>query len=114
MADWIWVESPGARLVKEPRMRTTAFGDGYRQVAPDGINNDPDRWEIPFNDVDDAVGNEMAAFLEAAAKTSVPFNYWPLWASAAKKFICLSWNRTQGSEIGTSSFQVVFEQVFQP
>jgi phage-related protein len=114
MADWIWVESPGARKVNEPRMRQSTFGDGYRQVAPDGINNNPDVWEIPFNDVDDAVANDMDAFLAAAAQTSEPFNYWPLWASGAKKFICLSYSRTQGTTIGTSSFQVRFEQVYVP
>lgn len=113
MADWVWVESPGTTLDEEPRLREASFGDGYVQRAPDGINNRPQKWELSFDDVDDVEADSMIAFLRTHNGVT-PFNYWPMWASAAIKVVCKRWRRTLGSKLRTSTITATFEQDFAP
>lgn len=112
MADWIWVESAGATQQREPRIRSAKFGDGYEQRAPDGINFMPQVWEVPFDGVDNAIADEMVAFLEAQ-KGYIAFNYVPLGQTAALRVVARRWSRTF-ARVGESDLRVTFEQVFEP
>lgn len=113
MADWVWVESPGTSLEETPRVRTAKFGDGYEQRALDGLNAVEQRWPLQFNDVDNAIADEMIAFLRTHSGVTA-FDYVPLWATVAIRVICRSWRRSQGSQYGVSSISATFEQVFEP
>lgn len=112
MADWIWTESAGATLEEEPRLRSARFGDGYEQRAADGINNRPQSWVIPFDGVDDAVADEMIAFLRAQ-DGRLAFNYVPLRGTTALRVICRKWSRSH-TRPGESAIRATFEQVFEP
>ena len=111
MAEWVWVESPGTGVTREPRVRVSAFGDGYQQRAPDGLNNDAQTWEYQATDVDDAVAADMMAFLETHGAVT-PFDYTPLWATTPIKVVCPTWRRTLGSRVGTSDISATFNQWF--
>lgn len=113
MADWVWVESPGTSLEEEPRVRGAKFGDGYEQLAPEGLNTIMQMWPLQFNDVAPEVAADMIAFLRAH-KGVTPFNYVPLWDTVAIAVICRKWRRTQGNEWGVSSISATFEQWFGP
>lgn len=113
MSDWLWVESPGTSLQEEPRVRSAKFGDGYEQRSPDGINTQPQSWQLQFNDVENSIADDMLAFLRAAGGATA-FNYVPLWSTAAIRVVCRKWSRSQGSSWGQSSMSATFEQVFEP
>lgn len=113
MADWVWVESPGSSVDETPRVRSAKFGDGYEQRAPDGLHASEQMLPLQFNDVDNAIADEMITFLRTHAGVT-PFDYVPLWATVAIKVICRSWRRSQGSKYGMSTISATFEQVYQP
>lgn len=111
MDDWIWVESPGTSLSEEPRVLAAQFGDGYRQLAPDGLNTIPQSWSMVFNKVDDPIAAEMIEFLRAH-KGTIPFSQVPLWATAAIAVTCGKWNRVQSDVVGQSTITATFDQWF--
>lgn len=113
MADWVWVESPGTSLDEEPRVRAAKFGDAYEQRAPDGLNSLAQMWPLQFNDVDNAIAEEMINFLRDKNGVTA-FSYVPLWSTLTIRVICRSWRRSQGSQYGMSSISARFEQVFEP
>lgn len=45
-----------------PRMRERQYGDGYKQIAPDGINPAKIDWEVSFVALPLADGNELENF----------------------------------------------------
>lgn len=112
MADWVWVESAGATLEEEPAIRSVQFGDGYEQRSPDGINFMRQVWTIPFDEVDDAVADDMVQFLRDQ-KGYLAFNYVPLRSTTAIKVVCKQWSRSHTGP-GTSSLRATFRQVFEP
>jgi phage-related protein len=114
VAEWLWVESAGTAHRREPRLREARFGDGYRQVAPDGLNHNPLVVEYQAVDVSDEEGTAMEAFLEAHGSGAQWFEYWPKWAAGKLKFTCKVWQRTHGSDVGLSNFTATFEQWFGP
>lgn len=111
MADWVWVESAGTTLTEEPRVKKAQFGDGYEQRAPDGINNTPQVWELSFDQVDDAVADDMVAFLRQQG--GMAFNYVPMRSTTALRFKCERWTRSYSTP-GESSLRARFDQVFEP
>jgi phage-related protein len=50
MATFTWLPTD-AQLNKQPRVLTAGFGDGYAQDAQDGLNANPQTWEVTFEDV---------------------------------------------------------------
>jgi phage-related protein len=119
MAVWIWVESPGTGLSEEPSVSRTKYGDGYEERAPSGLNPIKQVWTYQARGVDNAIADEMVAFLRARLNLlgMEAFDYTPLWANPADppiKVVCPSWTRTQGEEWGMSDISARFEQVFEP
>jgi phage-related protein len=112
VADWVWVESAGSSLEQQPRLKEAQFGDGYAQRAPDGINFMPEVWSLTFDEVEDAVADELVAFLQDQ-KGYIAFNYVPLRYTTARRVICKRWTRTHTGP-GVSSFRATFEQDFAP
>lgn len=45
---FIWKQSPGAQGKMDMRVHEVKFGDGYQQVAKDGINNKVQSWPLTF------------------------------------------------------------------
>lgn len=115
MDDWVWVESPGTALEEEPRALSAKFGDGYEQLAPDGLNDIVQMWPLQFNDIENAIASDMIDFLRSHRNT--PFQYVPLWSTTPTVpivVICRKWRRSQGNEWGYSSISCTFEQWFAP
>lgn len=109
----MWVESAGTQLTERPRVKSAQFGDGYQQLAPDGINSLAQEWEMVFDGVDDTVADDMVAFLRTQGGTQ-PFNYVPLRTTDAISVICAEWSRSFGPEPGISSLRATFKQWFGP
>lgn len=110
---FIWTESSSTQLDEQPRVRTSRFGDGYSQRIGDGLNRRPQMWSVRFSEVDNAIADEIIAFLRACDGVEA-FDYTPLWHTSALKFICPRWSRVQADKPQCSDITATFEQVFEP
>jgi phage-related protein len=61
-----WCPKIDASSAPEYRTRSSKFGDGYEQVAGDGINNRVDSWSLTFV-VGKAAALDIKAFWTATA-----------------------------------------------
>lgn len=112
-----WAESPGTSKTTQPRLATSKFGDGYEEIAPDGLNAMAAEWQLSFRGVSKANGDEIVAFFEArfsSVNGLEAFSWWPLWATAAIKVTCRSWTRTQGELPDESDITATFTRDFRP
>jgi phage-related protein len=112
-----WVESPGTALEEEPRISRLAYGDGYEERAPAGLNPIRQRWALNFRSVERSVGDEIVAFLRACAHPTAgleAFDWTPLWSTTAIRVTCERWSRSQTEVHGETDISATFVQVFEP
>ena len=115
MAVFEWVESPGTQANVTFRVAATKFGDGYEERAPDGLNPINREWPLSFVDIDDAVADEIQAFLEArvtAVSGLETFDWWPVWQPATVKVKCTAYTRSLGTRPGESTINATFVRVY--
>ena len=96
----------------QPKIRRTAFGDGYEHRTVFGLNNNPKEWSLTFN-VNNTDASTIEAFLDAQAATGASFDWTPPDSSVSYKWVCESWNK----EVQAPNFNVIdmtFRQVFEP
>ena len=108
-----WVESASTMLEEEPRVIETSFGDGYAQRSPDGLNSNPQMWELRFSDVELEKADAIIGFWRARLGVT-PFRWVPLWHTVSRRFVCKRWTRTHPNEWGQCDISARFEQVFEP
>lgn len=48
MATFTWAADHGATNTKQPKLIKADFGDGYTQTTLDGINSNPNDWDVSF------------------------------------------------------------------
>lgn len=90
------------------RVRSAQFGNGYRQVAGDGINNEVQSWPLTFRGRESYV-LEILGFLRAR-KGFIPFAWTPP-LGVASLFTCASWSVTPHGA-GMYTLTATFEQYF--
>ncbi len=95
----------GAFDVKEAK-----FGDGYRQTASDGLNNETQQWPISIVGRQAKVGPALA-FLRAR-KGAISFLWTPP-LGVQGLYLCKAYNLT-GHGNGVFTLSATFEQTFQP
>ena len=114
MAVFDWGESINSTMDEEPRVRRSQFGDGYEQRTPDGINAVVQVWDLNFERVDDAIADEIIAFLRARAGVEA-FDWTPRWGTSPIRVKCGKWTRRpDGDGDGLSRISARFEQVYEP
>lgn len=89
------------------------FGDGYEQVAPDGINNERQTWNIELwghLQADDMAG--VRSFLRLRKTRGESF-FWTPPNEPAARFRCTKLSATDERE-GYIRISCTFEQTFQP
>ena len=77
----------------EPRLRSAAFGDGYEQRVRDGINHDPEKWNISFTKRSGADVGAVYDFLVARGGDEA-FFWTPRDEATPRVFVCKKWVRT--------------------
>jgi phage-related protein len=112
MAVFDWAESDGSDVGFKTRVNKVRYGDGYEQRAADGLNPVMQSWRLKFDDVDNAIGNDLIAFLIARGGVEA-FDWTPKWATTAIKVICEDWNRSIARG-DLSNISATFEQRFVP
>ncbi len=110
MADsFTWSTQTDVVGTETARVRSAQFGDGYKQVANDGINNITQSWPLTYTGPStDAFS--IRDFLRAHAGKSF---YWTPPGDVQGLFRCYSWTIQPRGGIGyTMTF--TFEQAFSP
>ena len=111
MSTFTWTPSYEATESSKPRVRTTQFGDGYRQAVRFGINTDAKEWSLQFANRTDAERDEIATFLETQGGAD-SFDWTPPRGTAGK-YVCEDWGITF-SNCNNNQIRATFKQVFEP
>ena len=110
MATFSYVPSYSSSLKQAPKILEAKFGDGYEQVAYNGINYDPETWQLTFTNMAKADVDSIVSFFLTNNTATTPFD-WTNPNSVAGKYKCKEWNRTyNGYE--HNNLTCVFEEVF--
>lgn len=91
MADvftWLPDDKPDADI--QHRNRAVQFGDGYKQIAKDGLNANSQVWNLTF-DRDEATVTAIAAFIDA--HQAVYFLWTPPADTVQRKVICEGYSK---------------------
>lgn len=111
MTTFSWTADFGATQNIKPRVRKVQFGDGYSQRQADGINTQPQVWDLQFNMRTDTEAAAIVAFLVARAGVEA-FEWTPPGQLSALKFVCEEWNRTLVKH-NLNDVSLRFTQVFE-
>lgn len=95
-----------------PRVRKVAFGDGYEQRTPDGLNTKPQIWPLTFPALTNTEAAAIEAFLEARNGAET-FDWTPPDQVSALKFVCENWKKTMLNG-NVNTITATFRQVFEP
>jgi phage-related protein len=101
-----------SQKTSENRLLEARFGNGYGQVAKDGMNSEIDKWSLQFGPITGADLTTMNTFL-AAVGADVWFYWTPLGESVVKK-----WRIDKGSKkprmVNFTTYEINFSitQVF--
>ncbi|OYV31560.1 MAG: hypothetical protein B7Z83_11400 [Thiomonas sp. 20-64-5] len=107
--DRLWWPSQSSRSQK-PALWSAKFGDGYEQNAPQGINNDPEKWQLQFKLQDRADGDGLIAFLQAAGG-NLAFSWRSIRGPNPIRVLCKGWSDITKPS-GPITLNATFEQVF--
>lgn len=102
--------SPGTGHAPEVKLRTAAFGDGYTQSSPAGINHIRQVVTFRWDYLNLAEAKEIEAFFVARGGYQ-PFEY-QLWGeSEPRRWVCESWSITEGHPTRVTA---TFKESFMP
>lgn len=110
MADFTWIPDYGGAEDSMPKVLSAAFGDGYVQQLPDGLNSLLRTWSWSFNDRSPADTTDIVNFLKAKGGY-LQFTHVVPETSETVTVICSSWSK-RWSAFNTYNISVKFvEQV---
>ena len=113
MAVFDWAESRSSSVDEAVRVQETRFGDGYVQASPDGINTLTQRWDLVFEEVDDAIADAIVAFWRARNGVEL-FDWTPIWGGNTPiRVVCKGWRRVRVA-LGISTLTATFERRYAP
>lgn len=95
----------------EPKRKVAQFGNGYSQRAPDGLNNNPQMWNVAFLGRSYSAEIDLIDAFLAALNGTDYFLWTPPRGGSQIKVICPKWSRrpTKGPY---DDLTATFEQVF--
>lgn len=111
MPTFSYTPSYGAQRKHKPRMLESRFGDGYAQRTGEGINNDPQVWDLVFAKLPPATADAVMSFLSARGGYEA-FD-WTNPDGATLRYVCKEFNRTYDA-YGGHTVTATFEQDFAP
>jgi phage-related protein len=77
-----------------PKVLTAAFGDGYVQRTPEGINSMPRIYKLEWNPCTPTEADYMVGFFEAHAGAK-PFWWQSPRDTTPRKYVCSEWSRSE-------------------
>lgn len=107
--DRLWWPTQSSRSFK-PALYSAKFGDGYEQNTPQGINNNPETWQLRFALSSRADGDGLIAFLSGLDAYQA---FW--WRSVRGpnpiRVLCQGWSDITKPS-GPVTLNATFRQVF--
>jgi phage-related protein len=110
MATFTHTASFEATESSKPRVRKTAFGDGYEQRVSFGLNTNPKEWSLTFAERTDAERDAILAFFDARGG-SENFDWTPPRGTPGK-YVCEDWQVTLRA-CNFNTIQAKFRQVYE-
>jgi phage-related protein len=101
-----------SNLSKQPKVRKVGFGDGYEQRAADGLNNNPDKWSLSWDELTAAEIATLLDFFDGLGGVTA-FSWQSPYALSPKKYVCDKWDPTPVSDNHHRLSASVY-QVFEP
>lgn len=111
MADLPLQPDYSSSMNKQPKVRKIGFGDNYEQRVADGLNANPDKWTLNWNELTDAEITSLLAFFDSLGGVAT-FTWQSPYATTAKKYVCDKWDSTPVDDNNhrlTASIYQVFE-----
>lgn len=100
--------SPGTQIEHQLALIKTSFGDGYGQVAPNGLNHIRKSVTYRWDGLTLEQARELESFF-VARKGVEPFTYRLRGESSDRKWTCERWTR---SDNAPHTFSATFEESF--
>lgn len=94
----------------QPAVLTAAYGDGYKQRTPEGINSMPRSFTLEWNPCLTTEADYMIAFFETH-KGATPFWWTSPRDTTPRKYVCTRWKRTE-PQWNASGVMATFEEDF--
>lgn len=110
MSDFNFAPSFTSKLLKEPNINSAKFGDNYEVRIADGINNNPQMWDLIFSAETKDNADSIESFLDDRAGVT-KFTWTPP-GKPEINVICKKWIRNYINN-GIDSFSMTFIQVFE-
>ena len=105
-----FVPTQGTQASYTPKITKAAFGDGYAQRTPKGINNLAKQWDLSFDNLDDTIKDQLRAFLFKVTKSGEAFQ-WKDLDDEVLYYTCDNFAITYTEE-DDSAIKCKFEQFF--
>jgi len=112
MADLPIQPDYASSLNKQPRVKKVGFGDGYEQRTADGLNPNPDKWNLSWEELTDAEIDTLLSFFDDLDGIT-SFTWQSPYAATVKKYICDKWDPTPVSD-DNHRLNASIYQVFEP
>lgn len=97
----------------QPNLRTIKFGDGYEHRIKFGLNQNPKKFDLTWNNLTETDSDTIETFLDARADDGASFTYTPPNEPSSMQFVCPSWKKNmEFSNLAT--IKATFLQVFEP
>jgi phage-related protein len=104
--------SAGSGSETATRLRKASFGDGYSQIAGDGINSVTDRVTLTIEQVPVAAADGVVATLKGW-KGATTFWFTLPNETVARRWTCATWSRSW-PEFGLVTLTMTLEESFAP
>mgnify|MGYP000103047680 CR=1 FL=1 len=103
-----WVPSVNSQMDEEPRVLSSAFGDGYEQRTGDGINKILPKWSLRFDVRSVSEATAIRDFFRARGGV-YSFEWTPPMGTIGV-FICRKWSVVAAGPV-SYNISAVFEEV---
>lgn len=112
MAAFNYLPDFGAQVNYNPSAKRVKFGDGYEQRIKFGINNNPQVWNLKFQNRHNTETNNIDAFFRDREGVTA-FTWLPPRATQEIVVVCDSWS-VEAVKYNLNTISATFRQVFQP
>ena len=110
MTTFTYTPDFGANKKLTPKINSISFGDGYEQRARNGLNTNPQTWELTFSNRTDTEAGDIDSFLTARGGAE-SFDWTP-YNESAGKYVCKEWSKSIDG-FNRNSIEAIFMQVFE-
>ena len=93
-----------------PKILEASFGDGYSQAVGNGVNYNPQKWNLVFSNISPSTATTIINFFKTNNTATTPFD-WTDPEGVAGRYKCKSWKRIYDTA-GTANLTCMFEEVY--